>query len=108
MDYEAIHTRTKNFEPYFDEHLWLKSNRQLPIEELPRSSWVDIVSTSKLYHDFKQYIDPATKSNEFLEKFQTAFDPPPHFLKIILQFFIMDMVAFIQGGIGQIVSVNIS
>ena len=32
--------------------------------------------------------------------------PPPHFWKIMLQFFIMDMVAFMQGGIGQIVSVN--
>ena len=52
--------------------------------------------------------DPATKSDEFLEKFQTAFDPPPHFWKIILQFFIMDMVAFMQEGIGQIVSVDIS
>ena len=30
---------------------------------------------------------PATKSDESLEKFQTAFDPPPHFWKIILQFF---------------------
>ena len=25
--------------------------------------------------------DPATKSDEFLEKFQTAFDPPPSFLE---------------------------
>ena len=24
---------------------------------------------------------PATESNEFLEKFQTAFDPPPSFLE---------------------------
>ena len=31
--------------------------------------------------------DPATKSDEFLEKFQTAFDPPPHFWKDILHFF---------------------
>ena len=33
--------------------------------------------------------DPATNSNECLEKFQTAFDrpPPPHFWTIILQFF---------------------
>ena len=31
---------------------------------------------------------PATKSDEFSEKFQTAFDPPPpHFRKIILQIF---------------------
>ena len=54
--------------------------------------------------------DPATKSDEFLEKFQTAFDPsPPSFLEnYIAIFFIMDMVAFMQGGIGQIVSVNIS
>ena len=29
----------------------------------------------------------ATISDEFTEKFQTAFDPPPHFWKIILQFF---------------------
>ena len=34
--------------------------------------------------------DPATISDEFLEKFQTAFDPHPlpHFWKIILQFFL--------------------
>ena len=49
--------------------------------------------------------DPATKLDEFLEKFQTAIDSPPapHFWI----FFILDMVAFIQG-IGQIVSVYIN
>ena len=53
--------------------------------------------------------DPATKSDDFLEKFQTAFDPPPLiFRKLDCKFFIMDMVAFMQGGIGQIVSFNIS
>ena len=31
--------------------------------------------------------DPGTKSDEFLEKFQMAFDPLPHFWKIILRFF---------------------
>ena len=32
--------------------------------------------------------DPGTKSDDFLEKFQTAFNPPtPHFWKIILQIF---------------------
>ena len=30
---------------------------------------------------------PATKSDEFLEKFQTAFDPPSSFWKIMLQIF---------------------
>ena len=40
----------------------------------------------------------AAETDEFLEKFQTAFDPPPHFWKIIMQFFIMDMVAYTQGG----------
>ena len=30
---------------------------------------------------------PDAKSDEFLEKFQTAFNPPPPFLEIILQFF---------------------
>ena len=53
--------------------------------------------------------DPATKADEFLEKFQMAFDPPPSFLEnYIANLFIMDMVAFMQGGIGQTVSVNIS
>ena len=27
-----------------------------------------------------------TKSDEFSEKFQTAFDPPPHFRKVTLRF----------------------
>ena len=39
----------------------------------------------------------ATKSDDFLEKFQTALDPPPHFWKIILQSFMIDMVAYMQG-----------
>ena len=30
----------------------------------------------------------ATKSDEFSEKFQMAFEPPPHFRMIILQFFL--------------------
>ena len=29
----------------------------------------------------------ATKTDEISEKIQTAFDPPPHFRKIMLQFF---------------------
>ena len=37
-------------------------------------------------HPYKG-MGPATKSDDFLEKFQTAFDPPPHFRKIILRFF---------------------
>ena len=54
--------------------------------------------------------DPATKLDDFLEKFQTAFDPPPPLIfgKLYCKLFIMDMVAFMQGGIGQIVSVKIS
>ena len=51
---------------------------------------------------------PATKSDEFLDKFQTAFDPLSYLENYIANFFIMDMVAFMQGGIGQIVSVNIN
>ena len=51
----------------------------------------------------------ATKSADFLEKFQTAFDPLPLiFGKLYCKFFIMDMVIFMQRGIGQIVSVNIN
>ena len=45
----------------------------------------------------------------FFEKFQTAFDPRPLiFGKLYCKFFIMNMVAFMQGGIGHIVSVNIN
>ena len=52
--------------------------------------------------------DLNTKADDFSEKFQTAFDlPPPSFLEnYVANFYIMDMVAFMQGGIGQIVSVN--
>ena len=41
---------------------------------------------------------PATKSDEFLEKFQTAFDPPAHFRKNLFQSFMADMVAYMRGG----------
>ena len=37
-------------------------------------------------HPYKG-MGPATKSDDFLEKFQTAFDPPPHFWEIMLQIF---------------------
>ena len=40
-----------------------------------------------------------TKSDEFLEKFQTAFDLPPLiFGKSYCNFFVMDMVVYMQGG----------
>ena len=47
-------------------------------------------------HEYKKKYnwgkDGAIKSDEFLGKFQTAFDPPPsHFRKIM--FFMIDMVA---------------
>ena len=42
---------------------------------------------------------PATKSDEFSKKFQTAFDPPPpHFRKLCRKFFMIDMVAYMRGG----------
>ena len=38
-------------------------------------------------HPYKG-MGPATKSDDFLEKFQTAFDPhPPHFWEIMFQIF---------------------
>ena len=36
-------------------------------------------------------IGPATKSDDFLEKFQTAFEPPLIFGKLCCNFFLMDM-----------------
>ena len=36
-----------------------------------------------------------TKKNEFSEKFQTAFDPPPpHFRKVMLQFFLTGYASY--------------
>ena len=41
----------------------------------------------------------ATKLDEFSEKFQTAFDPPPLiFGKLYCKFFIMDMFVCFQVG----------
>ena len=41
----------------------------------------------QLRNKSSRFACPATKSDEFQEKFQTAFNPPPHFRKIILQTF---------------------
>ena len=42
---------------------------------------------------------PATKSDAFSEKFQTALNPPPpHFRKIMLRIFMTDMVAYMRVG----------
>ena len=38
----------------------------------------------------------ATKSDEFSEKFQTAFDPPLIFGNYVTIFFMIDMVAYMQ------------
>ena len=39
----------------------------------------------------------ATKSDEFSEQFQTAFDPPS-FSEIYIAIFILDVVEYVQGG----------
>ena len=45
----------------------------------------------------------ATKSDNFSEKFQRAFDSPLIFRKIYCKSFIMDIVAYMQRYEGQIV-----
>ena len=71
-----------------------------------------IVSTpSKRFHVIKNSLEkvpshppttphlgkgPATKSDDFLEKMQTAFDPLPPFLENYINSFILDMVAYMQ------------
>ena len=40
----------------------------------------------------------ATKTDEFSGKFQTAFDPPSFSENYIPIFFMMDVVAYKQGG----------
>ena len=53
--------------------------------------------------------DPATKSDEFLKNSKRPLPRPPPLIfgKLCCNFFTMDLVAFMQGGIGQIVSVDI-
>ena len=42
---------------------------------------------------------PATKSDDFLEKFQTAFDPPLIFGELYCKFFMTDMVPYMRGDL---------
>ena len=65
-------------------------------------SYFDIMYLVNCTND-KLGTDGATKSDEFSKKFQTAFDPPPPLIfgKLYCNFFLMNMVAFMQGGIGQ-------
>ena len=44
---------------------------------------------------------PATKSDDFFEKFRMTFDPPPSFLGNYVAIFYMDMVAYTRGYEGQ-------
>ena len=65
-----------------------KCDRQL-MEVICRSSKV-IFGVAWLYSEDGGYSlgkDGVSKIDVFSEKFQTAFDPPPHFWKIILKFF---------------------
>ena len=65
------------------------------IRSLSKSSRTKITSFPELGKG------PATKSDEILEIFQTAFDsPPPYFWKIMLQFFYNGYCcnAYMQGG----------
>ena len=41
----------------------------------------------------------SSKTDEFSEKIQTAFDPPPSFSEnYVANLFMMDKVAYMQGG----------
>ena len=44
---------------------------------------------------------PATKSDDFFEKFRMTFDPPPSFLGNYVAIFYMDMVAYTRRYEGQ-------
>ena len=51
---------------------------------------------------------PLSNQMNFWKNSKWPLTPPPFLENYIANLFIMDMVAFMQGGIGQIVSVNIS
>ena len=56
------------------------------IYRLIRLSFLRLLSSFQNISDMLGTGD-ATKTDEFSEKFQMAFDPPPHFRKIMLQSF---------------------
>ena len=77
------------------------------------------IIVNRLHDDGSKYFDSSIDNGKgrippriggiFGKNPKTAFDPPSLiFGNLCCKFFIMDIVAFMQGGIGQIVSVNIS
>ena len=68
---------------------------------LPQFLWSALFYSflSILFHPFLGK-DAISKTDEFSEKFQTAFDPPPHFRKIMLRFLRQnsDKSAYVQYG----------
>ena len=52
-----------------------------------------------IFHMYFLGKGPATKSDEFSEKIPNGLrSPPPHFRKILLQIFMINMVAYVRGG----------
>ena len=52
-----------------------------------------------IFHMYFLGKGPATKSDEFSEKNPNDLrSPPPHFRKILLQIFMINMVAYMRGG----------
>ena len=77
------------------------------------------IIVNRLHDDGSKYFDSSIDNGKgrislqnwriFWKKSQNCFDPPSLiFGNLCCEFFIMDIVAFMQGGIGQIVSVNIN
>ena len=59
----------------------------------------EIVVQDGLCSFFIKFLRDGSKSDEFSEIFQTAFNPPPLiFGKLCCNFFMADMVAYMQGG----------
>ena len=77
----------------FDPTLFGLENVLDVLSSLPKESILSSkdVGLEKGHHDIRYKVflvigfgkDGATKSDDLLEKFQTAFNPPPHFRKIM-------------------------
>ena len=54
------------------------------VSHLPSLSFIQNII---MYYISRLGTPTPSKTDEFSEKFQTAFDPPPHFRKVMLQIF---------------------
>ena len=78
-----------------------------PHPKLKKKFYIESMRSCFVHASLKGRVRLPNQMN-FRKNSKRPSTPPLIFGKLCCKFFIMDMVAFMRGGIGQIVSVNIS